>query len=267
MPRHTPIYAPLDRSGRSAQRISHAGASGRPVRILRWMAFLVLLALLLLGIQNAYPSLAGSDIFRLEEITVVGNRLLSSHQVVAQSGLETGGNLFEADLAAATGQLISHPVIKGAFLVRQPPETLVISVEERRPIVLVLTPEGLLGMDCGGTLFPLPQVALDLPVVTGIQRLALDAGDARFVPLVDFAETLCARAPTFWRDVSEVRIESSEEASVYTVGDGLRLRMCLKDADVQAQNFGAYLETRECQTASPAYVDLRFTNQVVVGRR
>lgn len=267
MPRHTPIYAALDRPGRPAQRISHAGASKRPVRILRWMALLVLLALLFVGIQNAYPSLAGSDLFRLEQISVVGNRLLNSQQVVAQSGLETGGNLFEADLAAATGRLISHPVIKSAFLVRQPPATLVVSVEERCPLVLVLTPEGLLGMDCGGTLFPPPQVALDLPAVTGIERLASDAGGAQFAPLVNFAETLCARAPTFWRDVSEIRIESPNEASVYTVGDGLRLRMRLKDADVQARNFGAYLTAGECQAASLAYVDLRFTNQVVVGRR
>ena len=268
MPRHTPLYTPLDRPGRLA---NHTGPFRRPTRVLRWVALLALMGLLFLGIQNAYPALRGSDLFLLEHISVVGNLLLTPEEVVARSGLETGGNLFEADLAAATQRLGSHPVIRRALLLRQPPETLVVSVEERRLIALVLASEGILGLDCEGTLFALPQVPLDLPVITGVQVALSDSAGIGYPEelsaLIGFVETLCGSAPEFWETVSEIHVESASEARVYMVGGGPVLRMRLDNADVQVRSFQAYTLAAYRHRAAPAYVDLRFRDQVVVGRR
>jgi len=228
------------------------------------MGLLALLTLLFVGIQNAYPALSGSDLFQLAEISVIGNRLLEEHTVVQQSALSVGGDLFGTDLAAATDRLTAHPMIRHALLVRQPPEGLVISIEEREPIALVLTPEGVQGLDDAGSCFPLPQARLDLPVVTGLEKLS--SGEATAVAaLVSFAQTLSARAPALWENMSEIHVVRPGEALVYLVGDGLRLRMRFEDAEAQARNFQAYEASLTGRPHPAAYIDLRFTNQVVVG--
>ena len=265
MPRHTAIQnrgvLPRYESSRSKARSSR--------KFLRWVLVFALLGLLFLGIQNANSALWGSDLFRLTNVSVVGNRLLSSEEVVGRAGLEIGGSLFSADLSAATQRLKSHPVVRETLLLRQPPETLVISVEEREPVATVSRQQGLRGLDREGTLFVLPQAPLDLPVITGIEALACDSvvvADEVLPSLVAFLEVLEREAPAFLEDVSEVSLESTQTVRVYLVGDTLQLRMRLAGPTCQVRNFQAYLTSRTCLQSVPAYVDLRFENQVVIGR-
>ena len=271
MPRHTAIYTQTSKQIRFGAGGDDPKRNRKPVRILRWLSVLALLGLLFLGFQNAYPSLAGSDIFRLAEISVVGNGLLSREAIVVRSGLTVGGNLFDADLVEAKKDLASLPIVHDALLLRQPPGRLVISVREREPLALVSTQSGLMGLDNEGMIFPLPQASVDLPIVTGMADVACDSLDEaqseRLANLVMFLETLKIETPGFLADVSEVCVTTSAEARVYLVGDGMELRMRLEKADVQARNFGAFVASGTYLGGPPTYVDLRFADQVVVGKR
>jgi len=270
MPRHGAIHTHTDARIRVHTGVEKPPISRRRAHVLRWVSLAALLGLLFFGFQNAYPSLAGSEIFRLAEITVVGNGLLSSESIVVQSGLAMGGNLFDADLRSARERIASLPIIQDALLLRQPPGRLVISVRERRPVALISTPAGLVGLDAEAALFPIPQAPVDLPIVTGMGRATEDSlselESAQLVRLADFLAILEDSAPWFLNEVSEVHIVSLDEATVYLVGDGLELRMRLDDADVQANSFGAFVDAGGCRAGTPAYVDLRFSGQVVVGR-
>ncbi len=270
MPRHTAFFTPVDRERIGvSSRTSRRGTYRKHFQVLRWVLLLVLLGLLVLGIQNAYSALSGSDFFRVEQISVIGNRLLTPSDVVHRSGLKSGGNLFEADLKAATERLGSHPVIRGALLLRQPPGTLVISVAERHPIALVITGAGARGLDHDGDLFPLPPAPLDLPVLTGLLEAGSDSSDAHGGPQLSrtlrFLEDLEARVPGFLDGVSEVHVQGPDEARVYLLADGLELRMRLERAGEQACNLRSYLASVNREDR-PNYVDLRFRDQVVVGK-
>jgi cell division protein FtsQ len=270
MPRHVAIHTRTDARYRVHTESEEAGSPRRRGRILRWVSLAALLGLLFFGFQNAYPSLAGSEIFRLAEITVVGNDLLTTEAVVVQSGLAIGGNLFDADLTSAKARLTSLPIIQDALLLRQPPGRLVVSVRERRPVALISTVAGMVGLDAAAAVFPIPQAPVDLPIVTGLRGVLADslsdAQSRQLVRLADFVATLQASAPRFLDEVSEVHLTSSDEVLVYLVGDGLELRMRLEDADVQARNFAAFVDAGGCRTDAPAYVDLRYSGQVVVGK-
>jgi cell division protein FtsQ len=265
MPRHTaiqdrgilPPYEPTRNKGGNRRKILH------------WVLLLAFLGLLFLGIQNANSALWGSDLFKLTNVSVVGNRLLSADEVVGRAGLEIGGSLFNADLSAATERVKSHSVVRETLLLRQPPETLVISVEEREPVATVSRRDGLSGLDREGTLFTLPLAPLDLPVITGIEVLDCDSlmlVEKVLPDLAAFFGELEREAPAFLDGVSEVCVESTQEVRVYLVGDVLQLRMRLSDPSDQARNFQAYLTSRTCLQGAPAYVDLRFEHQVVIGR-
>ena len=259
---HRPIYSRTQ----ERERIHHGEPEPRSsVRILRWIVVLALVGLLFFGIQNAYSALTESDLFRLGHITVVGNRFLKESEVEVLSGLKIGVNLFAADLKAATHRLVADPSIKDATLLRQPPGGLLIELQERRPLALAAVSERLYGLDGDGVLFPLPQAPLDLPIVTGIETVVDTPGVYRLSHLVAFLDQLRTSAPSFLEDVSEVHLVSATEARVYLVGDGLTLLMRLEGAIDQVRRFDAFLKAGAHRKQTPAYVDLRFSNQVVVG--
>ena len=262
MSRHRPIYSRTQ----ERERIHHEEAEPRSsVRVLRWIVILALVGLLFFGIQNAYSALTESDLFRLGHITVVGNQFLKESEVEVLSGLKTGVNLFTADLKAATQRLMADPSIKDAMLLRQPPGGLLIELQERRPLALAAVSEKMYGLDGEGVLFPLPQAPLDLPIVTGIETVVDTPGVYRFSHLVAFLDQLRSNAPAFLDDVSEVHLVSATEARVYLVGDGLTLLMRLEDAIDQVRRFDAFLKAGAHRVRTPSYVDLRFSNQIVVG--
>ncbi len=262
MSNHRPIYSRTQ----ERERIPWVEPEPRsPARILRWIVVLALVGLLLFGIQNAYSSFTDSDLFRLDHINVVGNLLLKKSEVAVISGLEIGVNLFAADLNAATRRLVADPTIKDALLLRQPPGGLLIELRERRPLALAATSEGLVGLDGEGVLFPLPQVRIDLPVVTGIEAAADSPGVYRLSSLVSFLEQLHSKAPAFLDEVSEIHLVSVTEARIHLVGDGLTLRMRLEGAIDQVRRFNAFVKAGAHRNQTPVYIDLRFSNQVVVG--
>ena len=257
-----PIYSRTQ----ERERVLHEEPEPRsPVGIFRWIVVLALVGLLLFGIQNAYSALTESDLFRLDDINVVGNRLLKESEVEVLSGLKIGVNLFAADLKAATRRLVADPAIEDALLLRQPPGGLLIELRERRPLALAATSDGLRGLDRDGVLFPLPQASFDLPIVTGIEAAADTTGTHRFSDLVAFLDQLRTDAPVFLEEVSEIHLVSGAEARVYLVGDGLTLRMRLEDAVDQVRRFDAFVKAEAHRIQTPVYVDLRFSNQVVVG--
>lgn len=262
MSTHKPVYASRNviYPRIHAVRLSPAPKK-RTIRFMRWVTLLSVAGLLVIGIQNAYSSLSASDLFVMSQIKVVGQAMLSESEVIRSSGLSTGSNLFACDLPGATERLAQHPMIEQVLMIREPPETLVISLVERQPIALVNTPDGLMGLDQKGRIFPLPAALLDLPIVTDTRP-----DSAHVMPrLAAFLAALKNNAPDFWRDISEIRVENPQELTLYLAGDGLPLRMKLEHPEQQVQNFRAF--TTSGAMGDLAYIDLRFRDQVVVGRR
>ena len=266
MPRHIPVYSPTrERKIKSLPKKS----KGKRTWVFWWMGFFALVGLFLVGIQNAYPDLTSSKIFQLEQISVNGNRLMSAQEVVALSGLELGCNLFKADLLAATDRIRSKQIIHKIVLLREPPEGLIISIEERKPVALVCTSVGLQGLDREGMIFQLPKVPLDLPLVTGLKGILgskWKKSNKILFRIANFVESLRICNPAFWDDISEIYVQSPKMARVFLVGDGLELRMNFEDTESQIQRFEAYLVAGPNLGAQPSYVDLRFRNQVIIGK-
>ena len=237
-------------------------SSKKPRRFFRWVTVMALVGLLVVGIQNAYPSLKGSDFFRMQHIKVVGNHMLPEQDIITSSGLTTGGNLFGCDLDTATKRLKEQPMIEQALLIREPPETLVISLVERQPVAMINTPKNLLGLDAKGIVFPLPSVPVDMPVVTGVHGDSTDV----LPSVAAFIATLKINTPEFWHEISEICIDASNTAIVYLVNNGVSLRMKFEHPEQQVRNFQAYTAATPGAILDLSYIDLRFRDQVVLGR-
>ena len=238
----------------------------RPRKLARWVIVMTLMSLLGVGIQNAYSSLADSDFFLIAHIRVEKNTMMSEAAIVALSQLQVGTNLFANDITAAKERLEQHPMVKKVLLHRELPETLVIGIEERQPVGLLNTSEGLVGLDESGKIFPLPPAAqVDLPILTGVD-LQRDEDGASVRALAKFVTELQNRTPAFWREISEIRTDTPHSATVYLVADDLALRMRFENPEQQVRNFRAYTQATSGIGTDLAYVDLRYRDQVVLGR-
>lgn len=239
----------------------------RPRKFARWVIVMTLMSLLGVGIQNAYSSLTDSDFFLMTHIRVLGNSLMSETEILALSQLQVGTNLFACDITSVTERVAQHPMVKKVLLHREPPETLVISIEERQPVGLLNTPNGLMGLDESGKIFPLsPAAQVDLPILTGID-LQRDKDGSWASALAKFVTALQIRTPAFWREISEICTDNPHSATVYLVADDLALRMRLENPEKQIRNFRAYTQASSGLGTDLAYIDLRYRDQVIVGRR
>jgi cell division protein FtsQ len=236
--------------------------------IARVSAVLVVIAAVGASIPEAYSGLQGSDLFKLQEISVVGSDLITAEDIVIRSGLTQGTNLFEANLKSATDSIVAHPLVRSALLLRRPPDSLVISVEERVPIALVSTSEGLVGFDRDATSFEVPNVPFDLPIVTGLHTVLENSTLSEFKvrhTLARFIETAQSEEPEFWSRVSEVCLETSEEGDLI-LENGMTLKIKLDGISNQIQNYRAFMASGDVLPQDLAYIDLRYENQVVAGR-
>lgn len=239
----------------------------RPRKFARWVIIMTLMSLLGVGIQNAYSSLADSDFFLMTHIRVLGNSLMSETEIMALSQLQVGTNLFACDITSATERLAQHPMVKNVLLHRELPETLVISIEERQPVGLLNTPNGLMGLDESGKIFLLaPAAQVDLPILTGVD-LQRDKDGSWASALAKFMTELQTRTPAFWREISEICTDTPHSATVYLVADDLALRMRFENPEDQIRNFRAYTQATSGLGTDLAYIDLRYRDQVIVGRR
>lgn len=162
-------------------------------RILAMTLFALSLAA---GLTWAWPALDlartwGSDSpLRIERVAVQGNRVLSSREVAAATGVRPGEEGLAVDPEAVRARLRAHPWIRDAQVMRLPTGKLLVSIDERRPVA-VLAPVGdgaqdpttWRFVDESGTPFA-------LVVDGGAETVALEDADGRPWPRLRGGETL-----------------------------------------------------------------------------
>jgi hypothetical protein len=180
------------------------------------------------------------------------------------------------DLGQVTGNLQTLPWVRRAYLERRPPDRLRVKVEERRRLAWIRLDQ-LYGIDEDGVLLPAEKeegetrADLDLPLFTGFEGLEGNKvpGDRVATPAVQQALAWWRQArqedAEFCLNISEVQPLSGANVRLLLVGDGLEVRV---PVDRVGERLGVLKELmqriyKECP--EPAYLDLRFAGQAVVG--
>lgn len=78
------------------------------------------------------------NIFKLNELEILGCNITSPAEIVSQASLQKGENILSIDLVAASKRLESHPWISRAILKRTLPGTLQIYLTEREPRAVIV---------------------------------------------------------------------------------------------------------------------------------
>jgi len=155
---------------------SEAGLSPGLRRAALFLTALALGVLFAGPIQRMLTSVTGAGLARLETIAIQGNDHLSFEQVARATGVARGSALTEVSPTAVEARLGAEPWIRDAHVLRLPPSTLLVRVEERRAQAVLVDDARLrLVDDTGNPFAPASnEQAADLPRLLGGADLASD---------------------------------------------------------------------------------------------
>jgi len=152
----------------------------------RWLLFS---AIALIGIGYYVLSLS---IWNIQEISIEGTAMISPQELRELSGLPIGRNLFFTSFRTARTNLDQVGAIKKYRINRRPPATVLVRVEERRPIAILVVNGRFTIVDRDGfVLNNDPRLNLhllnsvELPVITGLGSGEIVAGK-RIAPKLSF---------------------------------------------------------------------------------
>jgi cell division protein FtsQ len=207
--------------------------------------------------------------FAVASVDVRGASRVPTAQILAAAAVEPGTSLFRLDPRAVADRVEAIPEIRRADVVREFPNRVVVTVEERRPFTLVnagrlhwLDEEGrLLGASPEAVV---PQV----PVVSGLSADELasmkSAPSPKALAAIALIRALLRTGSTLAAEISEIDMGRKDGPVLYTV-DGVEVRLGTEDWEERL----ARLEGVLSQVAHPDVraVDLRFRDQVILQRR
>ena len=206
-----------------------AGSRGRrALGLLGRLAVAVALAWgVLLAVQAGYQYVTTSSRFEAKSLVFEPTPHVPVDRLRDLMGLEPGTNILAVDTAALQAKIVEEPWVKAATVERSLPDTLVVQVEEHEAAAVLLSGYFYL-IDREGV----PFKRLDegergeLPVLTGVDRELLVAGDERATQAIRRGlEVLAAYQEEPRPRLSEVHIDDGGAVSLITAKSGAALRL------------------------------------------
>ena len=230
------------RSRRNRRKVDLAKKTGEMKATVKHHAPSILKALgatalsvgLVVGVWKGWGWASTTERLAVQKVRVLGNTRVTAAQVSKLGGQMVGLNLLAMDVGSLQRALSSHPWVKSVVVSRRLPDSLVITIAEHEPVALVSVSDLYL-VNADGEPFKRaqPSEAMDLPLITGIERDALVShrDETRLViRRALMALDVYARSPSSTgHAVSEVNVSDSGLTLVTTSGQ----QVVLGDADVE----------------------------------
>ncbi|MBI5117728.1 FtsQ-type POTRA domain-containing protein [Candidatus Poribacteria bacterium] len=149
--------------------------------------FLFGTALVCVG-ANVFHHLNTSPTFAISHIAVSGNTHVTAREVIAQSGIGEGMNIFQVSLAETAASIGRIPWVDKARIERALPDEVHIEITERIPVAVAVSDE-LLYIDSEGKVLAQfdPSDSICAPLITAKALAGLKPGDTLGVEGIDRA--------------------------------------------------------------------------------
>lgn len=232
-------------------------------RLLESLARFVVIMASLVALA-AFPQ---SALFVLERIEVLGAVTLPVEVVIAVSGLQPGQRLFAVDTAGARRRLRAHPRIRAADVQLRPPREVLVTVEERRPIMALLVGTRFALLDEHLVAVALAQDAAGLPEVVDRAGRAAWARAGAPVPSEAARVALAALGDLpLWlhQDLRRIAVGHAADLTLFT-RSGLELRAGgLAGLRQRLDQVPGIIETLRARDMTVSAIDLRYEGSVAV---
>jgi len=233
--------------------------------------FMGVLILAVVALNLILGANAWKSSLKLKQITVEGNRLVATNEIIQLTQTQPGALLYNIDLTAVQRNVSSHYYIKDAVAERNLPSTLSITVTERVPLAMINRPDPLF-IDEDGVILPNAYAgrAFDLPLISGITGSdQLTAGTVASQPeTVEALQLLSVlkvvNRPLF-HNISEIVLRGGGDIVLYSAEGGVPIIFGRGEISAKIARLEAFWNTvvRTRGTQDLQYVDLRFEDQII----
>ncbi len=196
--------APSGHQNRSRPSRRSRGHRRRSRRFRRFLGVLVVLSLIVAG---AGWLIGFSQVLAARQVTMNGLDRVNGSTIQQAAAVPMGLPLARQDLPAIATRVSALPKIKSAVVSRRWPNTIEISVVERRPLLGVRQPEGFVLVDDQGVAFETRPTMPD-----GVVQADIDPNQAQL--LSDAGAIVAAMPPDLRRQVVRLRATSRNNVTV-----------------------------------------------------
>ncbi len=214
---------PPSRQPSRRRSAAHPATRRRFPRVLRRILFSLLLLSLLVSAVPASRwfyrrAVSENDFFTLRHADVITDGILSANHILAAGGIAVGTNLFAFSSDEVRDRIAADPLVRSVSVVRRLPDTLLVSVVERRPVarITAIGDTAPLAIDDSGHVLGPSALRSGLPVLTGLSDTVLAPGDVVSDPLLprllDIV-SICNR-PEIRASFTPVRLDVSDRSRI-----------------------------------------------------
>jgi len=221
-----------------------------------------LTALLLVGVPVAGGAwVITSPRFLLSNIVVSGTSRVQPAEVGEALRPLRGKHLLLVSLADVEGRLSENRWIEGANLRKKMPDSLVVEVKERQPVMLLRRDEGLFYVDRSGTVIDLYDPAREADLL--LLSIA-PGGRLEVEPALAVAAELELVAPEWASGLSEVEVLGGNDFRLFTAALPFPVLVSLGGVGRQVRKFREVMPEITRRYDRVVAVDLRFSRQIVI---
>src|SRR5213594_848395 len=207
--------------------------------------------------------------FAVVSVDVRGASRVPTAEILAAAAVEPGTSLFRLDPGAVARRVEAIPEVRRADVVREFPNRIVISVEERRPFTLVHSGRLHWIDEEGRVLGASPEAVIpQVPVVSGLSDDELtsmkSAPSPKALAAIALIRALLRTGSALAAEISEIDMSRTDGPVLYTV-DGVEVRLGAEDWEERLARLEGVLGQVADQDVRA--VDLRFRDQVILQRR
>jgi cell division septal protein FtsQ len=221
-----------------------------------------LTALLLVGLPVAGGAwVITSPRFLLSNIVISGTSRVQPAEVGEALQPLQGKHLLLISLTDVEGRLSENLWIEGANLRKKMPDSLVVEVKERQPVMLLRSEEGLFYVDRAGTVIDLydPAREADLLLLSVAPGARLEVE-----PALAVAAELELVAPDWASGLSEVEVLGGDDFRLFTASLPFPVLVSLGGVGRQVRKFRQVMPEITRRYDRVSAVDLRFSRQIVI---
>ena len=224
--------------------------------------------LVVLMVHQVYMWALTTPFFELKHITISGNEFVSEEQILHQAKIKSQCNLFRLPVRDIEVRLMENCFIRKVMIRRRWPSGILVSVEERKPIVLLENNMG--AVDAEGIFLPSlsPDQSGGLPTLSGIDV----EGEAVGCPLeaekvqwaVAFLKEMEERCADSLFKIDEINVRDVKHPLLYVEANRIPVRIGGSDCFARLKHLPVIFADLDEKGIEVEYIDARYHNQIVV---
>lgn len=206
-----------------------------------------------------------SSVFSIKEVKITGLETLQDSQIRKMAGINLGTNTFKLNLNVVKSRVEIQPMVKAVTVKRSFPDTIVVSIVERKPVALVPLNSEFMAIDHDGYfLYKVSDYSkANLPIITGLRLGTLTPGkqivNSGLSTALKFLQKMDIRLVS---QLSELNVADPQMLIMYNL-EGAEIR--LGAAESIEQKLGLIMETlKKVGNRKIKYIDITYAGKPVI---